>query len=504
MIKSYSLPTKNILDLLIDTAKINPGHVLFIENKSEITRKEFIEKILKVKGGLKKYGLKKGDRVLSLLDNSYEEITLFLACITSGIIWIPLGSERKGVGLKHIIQLTKPKKIFSKTLKPKNLPKNFFKKIFKINKNLKNLELEKNLFNILDLDELSCIIFTSGTTGPPKGVMVSQKMLLASAYATGIAADINKKDKLLLWESLHHIGGLEIIILALLKNIKIIITKKFSSTNFWSIVRKYKISKLHYLGGILDILLKLKKNKYDKKHDIKLGFGAGARPDVVTKFKKRFNIKLREVYGMTEASSFTTINFDFKNNSIGKALPWFDVKIKKNNNSMDNIGEIIVNEKIKGLLTKGYYNDKKATKELLQSDGLHTGDVAKQDKKGNFFYIGRENDSVRVRGENISAWEIETTLNKKDFISESAILKIKAEIGENDMIALIIPKSNNLNVKQIMNNCKKDLSKNYFPRYWCLTDKFPRTPSLRIDKKNINIFKFKLFDQTKDKFINIK
>ncbi len=129
---------------------------------------------------------------------------------------------------------------------------------------------------------------------------------------------------------------------------------------------------------------------------------------------------------------------------------------------MDNIGEIIVNEKIKGLLTKGYYNDKKATKELLQSDGLHTGDVAKQDKKGNFFYIGRENDSVRVRGENISAWEIETTLNKKDFISESAILKIKAEIGENDMIALIIPKSNILNVKQIMNNCKKDLSKIIF------------------------------------------
>ena len=72
------------------------------------------------------------------------------------------------------------------------------------------------------------------------------------------------------------------------------------------------------------------------------------------------------------------------------------------------------------------------------------------------------------------------------------------------MIALIIPKSNIFHVKQIMNNCKKDLSKNYFPRYWCLTGKFLRTPSLRIDKKNINIFKLKLFDQTKDKFINVK
>jgi crotonobetaine/carnitine-CoA ligase len=501
--KSHSLPNENILDLLINTSKKSPNHILFIENEKKITRKEFIEKILKIKGGLKKRGLKKGDKVLSILENSYEEIILFFACITSGIIWIPLGSERKGVGLRYIIELTKTKIIFSQNLKPNNLPKNLFRKILKINKNLKNLEADENFFNILDLSKLSCIIFTSGTTGPPKGVMVSQKMLLTSAYSTGIAADINKNDKLLLWESLYHIGGLEIIVLALLENITIIIKKKFSSTNFWTSVRKYKISKLHYLGGILDILLKLKKNKSDKKHNIKIGFGAGARSDVVTKFKRRFNIKLREVYGMTEASSFTTINFNQKKNSIGKALPWFDVKIKKKFNN-DRVGEILINEKINGLLTEGYYNDKNATKELLKKDGLHTGDIAKKDINGNYFYIGREKDSVRVRGENISAWEIETTLNKKEFISESTILKTKAEIGENDIIALIIPKTNILNIKQIVKNCEKDLSKNYLPRYWCLMEKFPRTPSLRIDKKNINITKLKLYDRLIDKLIEIQ
>jgi crotonobetaine/carnitine-CoA ligase len=501
--RRHSLPNKNILDLLISTSKKRPNHILFIENKKKITRKEFVEKILKIKGGLKKKGLKKGDKVLSLLEKSYEEIILFFACITSGIIWIPLGSERKGIGLEYIIKLTKPKIVFSKKIKPKNLPKNLYGKIYKINKNLKNLEWKENFFNILDLNKLSCIIFTSGTTGPPKGVMVSQKMLLTSAYATGMAADINIKDKLLLWESLYHIGGLEIIVLALLENITIIIEKKFSAKNFWTSIRKHKISKLHYLGGILDILLKLKKSKLDRNHNIKIGFGAGARPDVVTKFKKRFNINLREVYGMTEASSFTTINFNKKKNSIGKALPWFDVKIKKKFYK-DKLGEILINEKINGLLTKGYYNDRRATKELLKRDGLHTGDIAKKDINGNYFYIGREKDSVRVRGENISSWEIETTLNKKNFISESAILKTKADIGEDDMIALVIPKTNALNIKQIASNCQKDLSKNYFPRYWCLVKKFPRTPSLRIDKKNIKISKLKLFDQEESRFVNIK
>jgi len=289
----------------------------------------------------------------------------------------------------------------------------------------------------------------------------------------------------------------------LLEDITITIEKKFSATNFWTSVRKYKISKLHYLGGILDILLKLKKNKYDKKHNIKLGFGAGARPDVITKFKIRFNIDLREVYGMTEASSFTTINFNQKKNSIGKALPWFDVKIKKKFNK-DKVGEIIIKEKIKGLLTKGYYNDIKATKELLKKDGLHTGDIAKKDTRDNYFYVGRLKDSIRVKGENISSWEIETTLNKKNFISESAILKTKADIGENDMVAVVIPKANTLNIQQIALKCQKDLSKKYFPRYWCLIQKFPRTPSQRIDKKNINISKIRIFDKQKNKFISIK
>tara|TARA_B100000795_G_scaffold251937_1_gene221107 strand:+ start:191 stop:1699 length:1509 start_codon:yes stop_codon:yes gene_type:complete len=501
--KCHSLPNENILNLLVNTSEKNPNHILFVEDKKRITRKKFLEKILKIKGGLKKKGLKKGDKVLSILENSYEEIVLFFACVTSGIIWIPLGSERKGVGLKYIIKLIKPKIIFSKKKKPKNLPKDVSIKIFKINKNLKNLEGDQIFLNSENLNKLSCIIFTSGTTGPPKGVMVSQKMLLASAYATGMAASVGKKDKFLLWEPLYHIGGLEIIVLALLENITIIIEKKFSATNFWISVRKYKINKLHYLGGILDILLKLKKNKYDKKHNIKIGFGAGARSDVIVKFKKRFNINLREVYGMTEASSFTTINFNKKKHSIGKALPWLDVKIKKKI-SKDKVGEIIVNEKIIGLLTRGYYNDKNATKELLKKDGLYTGDVGKKDINGNYFYIGRKKDSVRVRGENISAWEIETTLNKKNFISESAILKTKAEIGENDIIALITPKTNVLNIKQIVNRCRKDLSKNYLPRYWCLIEKFPRTPSLRIDKKNINIIKLKLFDQLTGKFTSIK
>ena len=500
--KKNLLPSKTISELLNISLKKNPNYIVYKIKKKNITKIQLIEKILKVRGGLSKKGLKKGDKVVSVLDNSFEQIILFFACVTLGVIWVPLGSERKGLGLDYIINKVKPKIIFSENKKPKNLPTKLISKVLKINENLKNIEYKKKNFELLDQHETACILFTSGTTGPPKGVMVSQKMLLVSAYATGIAAKINYKDKLFLWESMHHIGGLQLIILFLLNDFYLIISKKFSAKKFWIDIRRHKITKIHYLGGILDILLKLKKNKKDKKHNVKLAFGAGCSAITYSRFKKRFNIPLREVYGMTEASSFTSINFNNKKDSIGKPLPWFKVNIKKIKNKK-NIGEIIIKEKEFGLITKGYFEDKLATNTLLKKDGLHTGDLATKDKNNNLYYIGRLKDSVRVKGENISAWEIETTLNKNKNISESAILGVKAEIGENEIAAFLVPKIKKIKIKELINSYKKEFSKLYLPRYWTFINKFPRTTTLRVDKKNIKINSYRFYDSLNDDFIKI-
>ena len=150
--------------------------------------------------------------------------------------------------------------------------------------------------------------------------------------------DVKKNDKFLLWESLHHIGGIEVILLSLLHDIQIVLLKKFSATNFWNQIRGNKITKIHYLGGILDILLKLPKKKSDRKNNVKLAFGAGAREETYSIFRKRFNLPLREVYGMTEASSFSTINFKNRIGSIGQTVPWFKINLS---NIEKGIGEIV-------------------------------------------------------------------------------------------------------------------------------------------------------------------
>jgi len=206
---------------------------------------------------------------------------------------------------------------------------------------------------------------------------------------------------------------------------------------------------------------------------------------------------------MTEASSFSTIDFKNRIGSIGQTVPWFKINLS---NIKKGVGEIVIKEKKEfGLITKGYYKDRKATKQLLKKDGLHTGDLAKKDKKGNLFFLGRIKDSVRVKGENISAWEIESNLNNHKYISESAILGTKAEIGEEEIVALLVSKfKKRPKIKYLIKYFRKKLLKNYLPRYWGFIESLPRTPTLRVDKKLIKLKSLKLFDIYKNKTTILK
>ena len=158
----YSLPHETISQLLQKLSYKNPNHTIIIIGKKKITRFQLINQILRVQSGLVDQGLKKGDKVLSLLENSYEQIILFFSCVTLGIIWVPIGPYRKGLGLNYIISLIKPNLIFSIKKNSKNIPMKFVNKIFNITKELKNLTQKPNRFlNIKKENKISCILFTS-------------------------------------------------------------------------------------------------------------------------------------------------------------------------------------------------------------------------------------------------------------------------------------------------------------------------------------------------------
>jgi crotonobetaine/carnitine-CoA ligase len=335
-----------------------------------------------------------------------------------------------------------------------------------------------------------CIIFTSGTSGPPKGVIVSDRMLIAAATATAMASDCEPGDVYLLWEPLHHIGGVQAAVMALLRPVVLVAVQRFSASGLWPTVRAHGVTKLHYLGGILDILLEAPPTPEDKQHPVRLAFGGGCRTDARLAFERRFAIPVREVYGMTEASSFTTINHDGVVGSVGRPVPWFEVELVGTDGASvgdGQAGEIVVVPKCPGLLTAGYLGDIEATSRLLANGRLHTGDLGRRDRDGNLFFLGRMTDSLRRRGENVSAWEVETALADHPHIAEAAVVGVPAAIGEHDIMAFVLLRDGApFDPAGLAHWSATALAPHHVPRYWKSVTAFPRTPSQRIRKDQLD------------------
>jgi crotonobetaine/carnitine-CoA ligase len=250
------------------------------------------------------------------------------------------------------------------------------------------------------------------------------------------------------------------------------------------------VTKIHYLGGIIDILLKQPPAPDDKNHYVRIAFGGGCRKENWRAFEKRFGVKIQECYGMTEASGFTTVNTSGKVGSIGKPYSYFDVQIIDVDGlpvRQGQCGQIRVREKESGLITQGYLNNQGATAAALKDGWLYTGDMGRYDEEGDFFYMGRKKDSIRRRGENISAWEVERVLNAHPGIKESAVIGVDAEIGEQELKAFIVCAAGAaIEPPDIIKWCGPRMPHYQIPRYVAFIEHFEKTPTERIRKENLS------------------
>ncbi|HSB07165.1 MAG TPA: AMP-binding protein, partial [Thermodesulfobacteriota bacterium] len=339
------------------------------------------------------------------------------------------------------------------------------------------------------LDEIRSISFTSGTTGEPKGVLLTERMLMTFARGAAIASEVSPGDVFLLWEPLYHNSGVQMCILALMEEVKLAMVPKFSASRFWDQIRKYQVTKMHYLGGIIDILLKYPAHPNDTDHNIQLAFGGGCSKSGWRPFENRFGVRIQEVYGLTEASGFSTINRSKKVGSIGRAYPYFEIKIVGDEGKYlgpGQIGEIVIWEKEPGLITRGYLENPEATAEALREGWLYTGDLGCYDEEGDLYYKGRKKDSIRRRGENISAWEVERVLNSHPKIEESAVIGVDADVGEQELKAFIkCAEGGLLDPLEVIQWCESLLPYYQIPRYVAFVDSFERTPTERIRKENL-------------------
>jgi crotonobetaine/carnitine-CoA ligase len=489
---------QGFITLLPGRAAATPNAIYAIFDGKPITFAELHRMSDAIAMGLRRLGVEHGDRVALMLRNSPEAVATLFGIAKSGAVWVPVNVQQRGEGLKYILEHSDPKIIVANA--------DLLPTISQCGADLAHITLVPEVGDGLSLtqiataggafnetlpapDDLFAINYTSGTTGRPKGVCVTHRMLRFASEGAMLASSAQDGDVFFVWEPLYHIGGAQLVPIPLLRDVRLAMVQRFSATRFWDQVRECEATQIHYLGGILQILLKQPESESDRNHQVRIAWGGGCPREIWRDFEERFGVTLHECYGMTESSSITTFNDTGVVGAVGRAVPWLSFQIM--NEQGDTLepgdrGEIVVHARQQGAVFSGYFRNADATVKALRSDGFHTGDLGTTGADGNLYYLGRLTDSVRVRGENVSAFEVEHVAGMHPAVEDCALIGVQADIGEQEIKLFIKAKSGErIDFPAFSEWLAQHLAPYQNPRYLALVDDFERTPSQRIMKHRL-------------------
>lgn len=493
--------------LLRERALSQPGAVYARFNGAPVTYREINGQASAFAAHLRKIGLKPGDRVAVMMRNSVATLAVVFGLAKAGVAWVPVNAQQRGEGLRYLLSHSQPKLIVVDAdlaeLVAEAKPADPTPPVLVHGE---DGELASVLASQAGFDEPApaaddpfAIMYTSGTTGRPKGVIVSHRMLRLAAEGVGLVSAAVPGDVLFVWEPLYHIGGAQLLPLPMIRDVTLAMVDRFSASRFWQQVREEGATHIHYLGGILQILLKQPASELDKTHGVRIAWGGGCPPDIWPQFQSRFGVEIRECYGMTEASSITTCNDTGTVGAVGRPMPWFTVELLDGEGRQvpqGERGEIVVRTSKAGAIFPGYLDNPEATAKALRDGTLHTGDLGSFDRDGNLIFHGRMTDSVRCRGENVSAWEVEHVAAEYDAVEDCAMIGVKAEIGEQEIKLFVKPKPGcDISPEALSRWLGERLAPYQNPRYIAVVAEFERTASQRIMKHKLSTSRDDCFDR---------
>ncbi|RMA64355.1 class I adenylate-forming enzyme family protein [Ulvibacter antarcticus] len=441
--------------------------------------------------------LEEGDRIAVLAEHGLEYMVLFVACQRMGIIIVPLNyrlslseisklildctpriliySENHLDKVEHLVFPALEKVEFNSLSKYYRQANNFPEKSFQI-------KAENPLF----------IFYTSGTTGAPKGVIYTNKMLFWNSLNTSMQLGITFRDSTVNILPPYHTSGWNIFVTPLLhKGAHIGILEKFDAEKVLCLL---ELNKTTLFMALPTMLLMMQKAPVFKDVNLKklryiISGGERVPSELVNYWKQEKNIYIRPGYGLTEAGpSITSLHHNMaqlKPNSIGK--PNFYLNVKIVNKKGDKVNPYEVGELcIKGdIVTPGYWNDSVRTSNKIKKGWLSTGDFAFSDNEGFMYIKGRKNDMYISGGENIYPQEVEAILEENEEISKAVVLSAKDEKWGQCGIAFVTSTNEDLSVVQIREYLKSKLVAFKHPKYIFVLDEIPLTSLGKVSRKKL-------------------
>lgn len=452
---------------------------------------------------LHEHGVRRGDRVLAMMPNSPETIAAFQATWMLGATIVPVTPQLTAREARYILEHSESKVCLGFPTHARVLrdagagaPDVHLllfgpSEVFGAEDLAGQIETAAALDDIVDCasDEIAMLLYTSGTTGRPKGVMLTHENLVASVAVCFARMPVVDQGRFLLVLPLSHVYGVIMLNLACVWGFSSVILPRFDPTGVLRAVVDYKVQRIAVVPAMLIYLMNHpERDRYDTSSLFKVLSGGAALPEHVrTQFEEAFRCRVDQGYGLSETAAVAVGYPDagpYRAGSAGTAHPGLDVRILDENKRMlppGVSGEICIRGPV---VMRGYWKDPEATEQAFVDGWFLTGDIGYLDQDGYLFITDRKKDLIIKGGENISPREIEEAIHQHPAVSEVAVVGIADETFGENVCAVVVPKAGRETTEEeIKAHAGRFVTKFKIPAKVVFRDALPKNAANKILKR---------------------
>jgi crotonobetaine/carnitine-CoA ligase len=423
-------------------------------------------------GALRAAGIGRGDRVALMCSNRAELLETFLACGWIGAVAVPINTASMAPQIEYYMT-------------------NSGAKLLVIEKQFKERAAARDLWVLgescpgaheaiepegIRPEEPLAILYTSGTTGPAKGVICTHAQYYWWGHNTADILGVGAHDVLCTTLPLFHINALNTFAQACLTGCHAVFEARFSASEFWATMRAREATVVYLLGAMVPILL-AQERADEQRHSVRIGLGPGVPLPALEAFKGRTGITLLEGYGSTETNFVIATTADSARRGVmGWVRPGFEAKVAED-------GELLLRADDPLRFSLGYHGMPDKTREAWRDGWFHTGDRVAQEADGAFRFIDRLKDSIRRRGENVSSYEVEQVLLGHPAVAAVAVYPVRSELAEDEVMAALVPRPGcTIDAAALAEFCATRLPYFAIPGFIDVVDDLPRTENGKVQK----------------------
>jgi len=499
-------PTCVLRELLHQQAQAHPDRVFVaFENGERWTFRQTLEQVREVAAGLAALGVGQGDSVALWLAHGQVALRSWFAVNYLGAVAVPVNLAYKGGLLERVIENSGAKLLLlqSHLLErlegvalaqlgcvvtvgaPAGLAPAGLSHVDESALHRAGAEPPEPAVPIKASDT-QVILYTSGTTGPSKGVMCSYLHLWTSGHNVYF---LTAEDRYMVNLPLAHVSGVLPCMLMLALGGSIAIVERFQTDRFWQQINDGEATFVILLGAMAKFLLSQPLTPAEQDNRLSkmllLPFDMAIAP-----LRERWGVDVYTSFNMTEVCCpFMSLPNPQALGSCGQLRPGIEARIVDADDfevPVDTVGELVMRTQVPWAFSHGYYRDAEATAKAWRNGWFHTGDAFRRDAQGNYYFVDRMKDTIRRRGENISSFEVEAELLAHKAVQEAAVVGVPSEVGEEEVLAVVTLKPGQpWDPAELLGFLVARLPYFMVPRYLLRIDELPKTPTLKIEKHRL-------------------